>query len=345
MKSTIVLFSLAMSAFGAFSQDELSPLEPAVCYKKMVLKDGKRYIGETEFGLPSGIGSIISEDGKTTTGYFQDGNFLGDFIVTPPWHQIDIEYYFDTVYTFNNFSIDLDILTPISDDSYLYIAPFGSSKLNDTPFYGGIQTHCGGYEGVDHIEKNLPFRELGRAMIFSRWEERRGEAISKAKGGVCESSGYEGDFISVRNTMDWSVGRYTFTLEKTKKTIEINDTLHTFVEMTVYDHQKQKTFTCGSLAFPGNELILNNQNYIFFELYSKRLSIKDVPYAKFQLSAFKVNGKAIPIGFSAAIYDKKYPKYANATFSNNAFTVEIGKPIYSPLQTAEEVYFEVLEEN
>jgi hypothetical protein len=58
-----------------------------------------------------------------------------------------------------------------------------------------------------------------------------------------------------------------------------------------------------------------------------------------------VNGKAIPIGFSAAIYDKKYPKYANATFSNNVFTVEIGKPIYSPLQTAEEVYFEILEEN
>jgi len=346
MKTARIFFTVAItSAFGGFCQEALSPLEPTLAYKKMRLKNGNQYIGETEVGLPSGIGSIISDDGKTTTGYFQDGTYLGDFIVSPPWHLIDIEYYLDTVYDFKRFSIDLEILTPIPDDSYLYIAPFGSSKLNEIPFYGGIQTHCGGYEEADHHEKNLPFRELGRAMIFSRWEERKGAAILKAPGGVCESSGYEGDFISVRNALKWGVGKYTFTLAKTNKTIEINDTLHTFVEMTVYDHQQRKTFFCGSLAFPGERLMLDDQQFIFVELYAKRLHIKHVPYAKFQFSSFKVNGNPISIPFSAALYDKNYPKYAGATFSNNAFTIEIGNPIYSPIQTAEEVYFEVLEEN
>ena len=343
MKSpNLLLLLLLFLTNYAKSQGELSPFEPEVKFEKLKLPNGVTYIGQTEFHQPSGIGSKIDASGKVKTGYFQENTFLGDFIVTPPWHIIDIEYYLDTDYVFNSYSIDLNILTSIPDESYLYIAPFGSGYLNDVLFYGGIQTHSGGYKNPHHNEEKTNYTEIGRAMIFSRWEERSPDAIFMDSNGVCESSGYEGDFISVRNGLKWTTGKYTFKIEKTNQKTTIDFVDHSIVEMTVYEHKTKKTYSCGALAFPGDQLTLSASQFLFFELYGKRININKMPYAKFECSNFQINGETVPIAIAGALYAKDYPKYGSATYSNGKFTIEIGKPIYSELGEDEESYFEVL---
>jgi hypothetical protein len=49
--------------------------------------------------------------------------------MTPPWHIVDVEFYLDTDYLFHSYSLDSNILTPIPNDKYLYIAPFGSGYI------------------------------------------------------------------------------------------------------------------------------------------------------------------------------------------------------------------------
>jgi hypothetical protein len=224
----------------------------------------------------------------------------------------------------------------------LYIAPFGSGYINEILYYGGIQTHTGGYKNPNHNNEKTEFTEIGRAMIFSRWDERSPEAIFMDSSGVCESSGYEGDFVSVRNGLNWTTGKYTFKIEKSDKTTNINSVKHSIVIMTVYEHKTKKTFNCGALAFPGDQLTLSASQFLFFELYGKRININQMPYAKFECSNFQIDGEIVPIAIAGALYAKDYPKYGSAIYSNGKFTIEIGKPSYSDLGEDEESYFEVL---
>ncbi|NBP75657.1 MAG: hypothetical protein EBU61_06460, partial [Crocinitomicaceae bacterium] len=255
MASIILIGFILLLSMECKSQE--NPLEPPVSYTKMKLPDGSNYFGQVESGELNGIGSIITKSGTANTGYFQDGEYLADFIATPPWHMIAIDYQLDTSYLLETFEIELKIHTEISDSLYLYIAPIGGGQINGQSYYGGIQTHCGGYNSIRKNENYGEFSEIGRAMIFSRWGDRRGEALKQAPGGKCESSGYEGDFISVRNGINWGKGTYTISLVKTKETVVLDSVLHTFVEMRVFDHKQKKLFVCGSLAFPGTDLILD----------------------------------------------------------------------------------------
>lgn len=339
--SFLVLMLILFSCYS-HGQGELSPLEPEVKFEKLRLPNGETYIGQTEFHQPSGIGSKIDASGKVKTGYFQENKYLGDFIMTPPWHIVDVEFYLDTDYVFNSYSVDLNILTPIPNDTYLYLAPFGSGYLNDILFYGGIQTHTGGYKNANHYNEKTAFTEIGRAMIFSRWDERSPDAIFMESSGVCESSGYEGDFVSVRNALNWTKGKYTFKIEKMNQNTTINIVKHSIVQMTVYDHQTKKTYNCGALAFPGDQLTISSSQFLFFELYGKRININQMPYAKFECDNFQINGLPVEISAAGAYYPKEYPKYGSATYSNGKFTIEIGKPSYSELKENEEFYFEVL---
>ena len=71
---------------------EPSKYEPISEYKKIVLEDGSTYFGQLENGLASGLGTQTDVNGEQKTGYFQDGIFLGEYIVNPPWHFVDIYF-------------------------------------------------------------------------------------------------------------------------------------------------------------------------------------------------------------------------------------------------------------
>lgn len=321
---------------------EINPMEPTPTLGALMIDDGSTYYGQVELGKMSGIGTQFFSDGKSRTGHFQDNKYLADFIASPPWHVVGLDFILDQSYEIETYSMDLKILSNVPDSIYLYIAPFGTGEINGTQFYGGIQTQCGGYYSVIKGKNSGRFIPIGRAMIFSRWGNRESLAFKKAEGGVCESSGYESDFVSVRNGLNWGKGTYTLTMKKTKETVIIDSLLHTYVELQVYDHKKKQTYSCGSLAFPGTTLVLSQQNYIFFELYSKRVNVNYLPAMKFVCENYRVNGNPVKIPFAASAYQKDYPKYANVNFLDGKFTIELGKPSAIPLMEGEEFNFQIL---
>ena len=337
----LLLLILTFSWIRVQSQEE-NVMEPTPSIGLLKLSDGNSYFGQIESGTMSGIGTQFFANGKRRTGYFQDNRFLGDFIMTPPWHMIDLNIWFEESYEMETFSIDVNILSDIPDSVQLYIAPFGTAEINGTQFYGGIQTQCGGYNAVENNENAGPFKLLGRSMIFSRWGSRSEDALLKAEGGVCESSGYEGDFVSVRNSLNWKKGKYTFTLRKTNRTVFVDSAMHTFVEMVVYDHQTKKNHLCGSLAFPGDTLVLSAQYFIFFELYGKRLNANKLSPYTFICDNMLVNGQPVKYRFVASSFEKNFPKFADAMFFNGKFTVEIGKPNSKPVDEGKAFYFNIL---
>lgn len=340
-----ILFAVAMNlTIMALAQNE-NPMEPTPKLGTLEFEDGSHYSGEIEGGQMGGIGTQFFPDGTTRTGHFQDNKYLADFIANPPWSMVAIDFMMDQEYEIETFSMDLKVLSDVPDSVHLYIASFGSGKINGTPFYGGIQTQCGGYYSVIKGENSGRFIPLGRAMIFSRWDTRESMAFKKEDGGVCESSGYEGNFVSVRNGLKWGKGTYTFSLIKSKETVIIDSVLHTYVQMQVYDHKKKQTFVCGSLAFPGTNLVLSQRQCVFFELYSKRVNVNQLPAMKFICENFKVNDNLVHIPFAASVYNKNQPKYADATYQDGKFTVEIGKPSAKPVKEGENVNFWILHED
>jgi hypothetical protein len=343
-KQWILWIGLLIGMISPLHAQEENPMEPTPKLGTLTFEDGSTYSGEIELGQMSGIGTQYFPDGTWRTGHFQDNKYLADFIAKPPWHMVGLDFMLDREYKMETFSMDLKVLTDVPDSLNLYIAPFGIGELNGTQFYGGIQTNCGGYYSVIKGQNSGRFIPLGRAMIFSRWGTRSSLALKKVDGGVCESSGYEDDFVSVRNTLQWNKGTYTITLVKTKETVMLDSVLHTYVEIQVYDHKKKQTFSGGSLAFPGTTLTLNQRNYIFFELYGKRVNVNKLPHLKFVCENYRVNGNPVEIPFVASIYEKNYPSYADATYHEGKFKIELGKPNGKPLTEGDGMNYRMLYE-
>jgi hypothetical protein len=339
----LVLLLLVFHWVPMHAQEE-NPMEPTAKLGSLTFSDGSSYYGEIELGQMSGIGTQFFKDGTWRTGHFQDNKYLADFIAKPPWHMLGFDFMLDQAYDMETFSMDLKVLTDVPDSLQLYIAPFGTGELNGAQFYSGIQTQCGGYYSVIKGENSGRFIPLGRAMIFSRWGTRASLALKKAEGGVCESSGYEDDFVSVRNGLSWNKGTYTLTLKKTKETVMLDSVLHTYVEMQVYDHKKKQTYSCGALAFPGTNLELSQRQYIFFELYGKRVNVNKLPQLKFICENYRVNGNPVGIPFVVSTFSKEYPKYADATYMDGRFTIELGKPNAKPLTEGNGVNYRILYE-
>ncbi len=318
----------------SISQNEIDPdntLEEKTHFT-ILEKEGKtQYFGQVYKNKRKGIGTEFLNNGQTQTGYFENDQFLGEYIVSPPWHMVDIDYNFINDVEFEKISVDVNIKNKISKDEFLYISPL-CSEINGIQFYAGIQTQCGGYQNSLHNEEKSEYYEIGKALIFSRWETRDIKGFQKAPNGVCESSGYEGDFISVRNSFEWDTGTYTLSLINTHETIQLNGELHTFVELQAYDHQNDKTVSCGKLAFPGERLVLDKRNFMFVELYSELTKISDTPKGTVSMGNFNYQapGKGassrVLIEEAFALYNKNKPQWARASLENQLFKFQFGLP-------------------
>lgn len=123
-----------------------------------------------------------------------------------------------------------------------------------------------------------------------------------------ESSGHEGDFISVRNDFTWSEGTYRLCLHKSDvvegeplpasynaETIAYGwgRYEHTWVRMEATDMKTNETTTIGALAFPGKTLSLSALNVIFVEIYGHggTVSVRDVPLFSLSFSNYQVDEK------------------------------------------------------
>jgi len=298
----------AYAAFYAAKDDKKSTMENL---------DKVVQYGYNEFDISTDPIYSIYKDNQAFKKYFMEllelrHQYQADTI-SLPWHLTDILTHLKQNERFEKLEIDFSILSDIQRDMNLYIAPLGYGNINNHGFYGGIQTKVNG---------------MGkRGLIFSRWDERDKRAIKSDTTGFTCSSGNEGDFISVRKPFEWSRGQYKISLTVEPDTLMLHGKVHRWVTMSIYSYATKQKVINGSLAFPGDSLILDKDLYIFVELYGSdksKLAIKDIPEMHFSFDRFVVNG-IVQVQSGDAFYWMDYPRYADTTYKDGKIFVTAGK--------------------
>jgi hypothetical protein len=242
-----------------------------------------------------------------------------------PWHLVDVYWDFPADLPFESYSVDVTLSADISPSVNLYIAPIGLGVLSGTKFYGGMQTQ------VDGNTKHDPkLRKIGRGFLFSMWGERGYDAIRPADGGYCQSSGHEGDFVSVRRPYEWKAGVYTYRLVKMDAE-QLGGKHYTWVGAFVEDHQSSENIFVGALRFPGRELKLQKNNLAnFIEIYGSRIVPDDeLPALEITFGNVRVNAQPVINPRITAVYPKGVPDYADARVEDNAVIITVGKRVES----------------
>jgi hypothetical protein len=212
-----------------------------------------------------------------------------------PWHLMLLTWNFaDTIMDFRRVDMDITIDRDVSTDYLLYIAPFNGT-FNEEQFYGGIQTHIGGFttkEMTEHVDG-------GKGGIFSRWSHDHKtpiglEYVEVYENGLCESAGYEGEFCSVRRPYEWAKGTYMLSLVK-EETIEFKGKPHSWVCMMITDKKDGTVTRIGRLLFSGEKLEWRNDNRAFVEIYGFKDGKRHVPEAAITFQRPMIGDKTIPL--------------------------------------------------
>ncbi len=235
-----------------------------------------------------------------------------------PWHLVDTWWDIGKNVPFESLAVDVTISDDVPSSVNLYIAPIGLGHLSKTPFYGGIQTHADGYTKRD---QNL--RQIGPGFLFSMWGERSESAIRPADGGFFQSSGHEGDFVSVRRAFGWKKGKYTYRLSRMEQQT-IDGKPYTWVGAFVYSHENDENLFVGALRFRGENLILDRNVANFIEVYGRRKPVEDIPKVIVTFSPPIVNGIIATNLTAKAIYPKGVPDYAEAAVEGGSLVIKVG---------------------
>ncbi|MFO0905043.1 MAG: hypothetical protein U0939_18705 [Pirellulales bacterium] len=251
-----------------------------------------------------------------STGYAQERTYA-----RMPWHLIDLWWDLGADAPFESYSIDVSISEDVPSTTNLYIAPIGLGHLNKTPFYGGIQTQA---DGNTKADKRL--RKIGPGFLMSMWGQRSLDAIRPAEGGLCQSSGHEGDFVSVRRPFEWKKGKYTYRVVKMDQEMVEGQPM-TWVGAFVYGHDKDENIFVGALRFPGEQLKLSRKVASFVEIYGGRIPVEQIPQVVVTFGELKVNGELRPAPPVEAIYPQGVPDFADAKLLDRHVVIDVGKEV------------------
>jgi hypothetical protein len=236
-----------------------------------------------------------------------------------PWHLVDLWWDIGQDMPFQSYSLDVTISDDVPSSTNLYIAPIGLGHFGKTAFYGGIQTQADG-----HTKKDQSVRKLGPGFLFSMWGERGLDAIRPSIGGFCQSSGHEGDFVSVRRPYEWHKGTYTYKIVRMDRE-EIDGKPFTWVGVFVYSHEKDENVFVGALRFKGDELVLSRKVASFVEVYGHRKPAAEIPRVKVTFGNLRVNGKPVKPTSAEAVYPKGVPDYADTVVHDDHLLVTVGE--------------------
>ena len=244
--------------------------------------------------------------------------------VDGPWHFTNIWMTLEEAPTdIESFCVTLRVEADVTGDVSIYISPI-NQRINEVPLYGGIQTNIDGFDENDP-EDNRIYRRRG--AIFSRWGERDFGATRRAPGGLFESGGYEGDFVSVRNNFAWTRGRYRLCLVKADivqgdplpEAYDTDDVaygwgrlVHTWVRMEATDLGSGETTFVGALAFPGESLTMRETNVVFYEAYgSSTIPVHDLRPFDVVVEGIRVDGEKVAYSEVVEIVNP-FDKHADA---------------------------------
>ena len=239
----------------------------------------------------------------------------------PPWHLVDLWWDIGQDQPFESYSIDVDISDDVPATTNLYVAPIGIAHLSKIPFYGGVQTQSDG-----NTKRDQHLRKIGPGFIFSMWGERSLDAIRPSIGGFCQSSGHEGDFVSVRRPYEWKKGKFTYKVVRMDRE-EIDGQPFTWVGVFVYPHEKEENVFVGALRFKSENLVLSGKVASFVEVYGRRIPATEIPKLTVTFGNLTVNGRPAKVASATAIYPKKVPDYAGAEAKDGAVVVKIGQAV------------------
>jgi len=243
-----------------------------------------------------------------------------------PWHLVDIWWDTGEDRPFESYAIDVSISEDVPSSVNLYVAPIGLGRLSGTKFYGGIQTMADGY-----TKQNRRLRKIGPGFLMSMWGQRTLDAIRPSLGGLCQSSGHEGDFVSVRRPYQWSKGTYTYRVVRMDREM-VEGKPYTWVGAFVYSHEKDENIFIGALRFPGENLVLDRNIANFVEVYGRAIPVEQIPKVTVTFGNLRVNGKPLDALAATAIYPDGVPDYANATGEDGHLVVRVGEPVEDRVQ-------------
>lgn len=238
-----------------------------------------------------------------------------------PWHLVDLWWDVGEETAFESYSVDITISDDVPATKNLYIAPIGIGHLSNTPFYGGIQTQTDGY-----TRDNRQLRKIGPGLLMSMWGERSHAAIRPAQGGFYQSSGHEGDFVSIRRPYQWSKGTFTYKIIRMDQEI-IAGKPYTWVGAFVYSHSKDENIFIGALRFKGDQLKLSPKIASFVEVYGPRKPVAEIPKLTVTFGNLQVNGKVAKVKSVEAIYPPGVPDYAEAKGEAKSVVIRVGEPV------------------
>jgi hypothetical protein len=238
-----------------------------------------------------------------------------------PWHLVDLWWNTGAEQPFESYSIDATLSDDVPADVHLYVAPIGLGFLNKTQFYGGLQTRCDG-----NTRDDTHLREIGRGLIFSMWGERSLDAIRPSLGGFLQSSGHEGDFVSVRDPYAWTKGTYTYRLTRMDQQ-SVEGKPYTWVGAFVYSHERNENAFVGALRFPGEKLVLGKELASFIEIYGPQRPLSEIPRVTITFGNLTINGERLKNVSARAVYPQKVPDYAEAVGKDQSVVVTVGQPV------------------
>lgn len=214
-----------------------------------------------------------------------------------PWHMANLWWEFPATEDFQSLDIDVRVKGEADPAKLnLYIAPIGIGEINETKFYGGIQTNIGGY-GVSPDSPTGAYHK-GKGAIFSRWGHKDLDTsfVRPAADGLIEAAGYEGDFASGRRPYAWAEGTYTYSLRRLSYEKDKDGREWTWVGAFVSDKSKGDFTYVSSLKFPGRKLAFWGRHSAFIEIYGgKKVDIAALPPIEVGIGHPRINGKPVEI--------------------------------------------------
>jgi hypothetical protein len=240
---------------------------------------------------------------------FLDGPIDASRLPKLPWHMSNL--WWDIPVTEDFESLDIDVRVKGEADPAkinLYIAPIGIGQLNDTNFYGGIQTNIGGY-GVSPDSPGGPYHK-GKGAIFSRWGNKDLDTsfVRPAANGLIEAAGYEGDFASGRRPYAWTEGTYTYSLRKLSYEKDKDGKEWTWVGAFVSDKSKGDFTFVSALKFPGRTLRFWGRHSAFVEIYGgKKVDIAALPALEVGIGHPRINGRPADIRRLSLVHPQRGP--------------------------------------
>jgi hypothetical protein len=214
-----------------------------------------------------------------------------------PWHMVNLWWTFPETPDFESLEIDVTISEDVDPAKLnLYIAPIGLGQLNDTNFYGGIQTNIGGNPVSDASPQGAYHK--GKGAIFSRWGKKDLDTsfVRPAVNGLTEAAGYEGDFASGRRPFPWKAGTYTYAVRKLSYEKDAEGKEWTWVGAFLTEKSSGQTVFITALKFPGRTLKFWGRHSAFIEIYGgKKVVIADLPKLEVRIGMPRINGQTVEV--------------------------------------------------